>query len=75
MTCTISRLTPDESPKEPGFKITQPSVRDFVFVGNNAAIVDDWMNALFQAKSPSVGGSSKRFNLDKMCFRLMFSCL
>jgi hypothetical protein len=46
-------LTPDESPRDPGFKVTMPGVRDFIFVGTNAAIVDDWVNALFIAKSPT----------------------
>lgn len=52
-TCAISRLSPEESPKDPGFKVSQPGVRDYIFVGNNAAVVDDWVNAIFQAKAPS----------------------
>jgi len=51
--CSISRLTPEESPKDPGFKVMLPNVREFVFVGSNASIVDDWVNAIFQAKAPS----------------------
>lgn len=61
-TCTISRLTAEESPKDPGFKVTQPGVRDFVFVGSNAAIVDDWVNAIFQAKAPSGGAGAAKGN-------------
>ena len=51
--CTISRLTPDESRKNPGFKIIMPNIREFVFIGANAPLVDDWINALFQAKTPT----------------------
>ncbi|KAI3639182.1 hypothetical protein MIR68_002712 [Amoeboaphelidium protococcarum] len=70
--CVISRLTPEESPKDPGFKITIPNVRELIFVGTNAAVVDDWINALFQAKAPSqpvaaqsYGGNSQGTNVQK----------
>lgn len=46
-TCTIQRLSQEESPKDAGFRVTLPGVRDFVFIGNNAAVVDDWVNTLF----------------------------
>ncbi len=52
-TSLVSRLTSEESPTDLGFKVTVPNVRDYVFAGSNAAIVDDWVNALFQTKAPN----------------------
>lgn len=57
-TCTITRLTRDESSKYPGFKIIVPDVREFLFIGNNPMVIEEWLNALFQVKSPSYGARS-----------------
>lgn len=48
----LAKGEPPETENNPGFKITLVGERDFIFIGTNPAVIDDWIKAIAQTISP-----------------------